>query len=83
MNNKSDIDEKKWRKLDTAIEYILVIIAAIIAQMIGTAWFDDSLVATIIVVIVAVSVFTCMKQFILAFIYNSAFLRKPFEKKKD
>lgn len=51
--------------------------------MIGTIWFDDSLVATIMVVIVAVSVFTCMKQFILAFIYNSAFLRKPFEKKKD
>ncbi len=64
MNNKSDIDEKKWRKLDTAIECILVIIAVIIAQMIGTTWFDDSLVATIIVVIVAVSVFTCMKQFI-------------------
>lgn len=83
MNKKPDVDEKKWRKLDTTIECILNIIAIIIAQIVGGAWFDDSLIATIIVVIIIVAIFTCVKQFILGVIYNSVFLRTPFEKKED
>lgn len=83
MNKKPNIDEKKWRKLDTAIECILVIIATVIAQMIGTRWFDDSFIATLIIVIVAVSISICVKQFILSIIDNSVFLRKLFEKNED
>lgn len=81
--DKKCVDEKKWRRLDTTIECILVAIAAIIAQIIGTTWFDESFIATMIVVIVAVLIFTCIKQFILSVIYNSDFLRKPFERRDD
>lgn len=83
MDNKPDVDEKKWRRLDTMIECILVIIASIIAQIIGTSWFDGSMMATIVVIIIAVFIFTCIKQFILSIIYNSDFLRKPFEKRDE
>lgn len=83
MNNKYEIDEKKWRKLDIAVECILDILACIIAQMIAGRWFDDSLIVSLIIVIIAVAVFTFVKQFILSVISTSDFLRKPFEKKQD
>lgn len=81
MNNNRKSDERKQRRFNRFMKDILVITAVVISQMIGDTWFDGSLIAKILLLIISVFILTCAEEFILPIFKNSVFIRKLFKEK--
>jgi multisubunit Na+/H+ antiporter MnhG subunit len=80
MNNNRDVDEKKWRRLDITVGCIADVIAIWIAMFVSEKFFDGSMWAGLIVVIIAALILNAVKSAILTAIYRSDSLRRHFDK---
>lgn len=80
MNNRPEIDPKKWRRLGTVMDCILIFIAILIGQQIGNRYFAGKMLPVLLLTAGAALIMSFLKSILMELVYKSEALRRHFLK---